>query len=354
MQLTSRWLFVLALAAGACAHHTPSVAPVTGRVVLVAGGPQMKDPFGVALDRGGSLFIVEEEANRVLRKRDGRIEVYAGTGVKGDAGDGGPALAAALNNPHHVAFAPGNLDDLIIADTLNGRVRRIDHRSGVISTIAGSGKGFGGDGGAATQAQFANVFCLAFDRAGTKMYLADLGNRRVRSVDLRTGVTATEAGNGDKGVPRDGADARQAPLLDPRAIAVDGQGNLYIAERNGHALRVVDRTGKIRTVVGTGEKGFSGDGGPARAATLNGPKHLAVDAEDNVLIVDTENHAIRKYLPREGLIVRVAGSGVKGSEGVGGPPESVELDRPHGAFVDEAGVVYISDSGNHRVLKVER
>jgi hypothetical protein len=354
MNFRTRWLFLFALPLAACAHHTPSIAPAGGRVVLIAGGPELKDPFGVALDRGGNLYIVEEEANRVLRKNQERIDVYAGTGVKGDGGDGGPAPAAVLNNPHHVAFVPGNLDDLIIADTLNGRVRRVDHLTGVITTIAGSSKGFGGDGGPATQAQFANVFCLAFDRAGTKMYLADTANRRVRSVDLRTGVTATEAGNGEKGVPADGADARQAPLLDPRAIAVDGQGNLYIAERNGHALRVVDRAGKIRTVAGTGEKGFSGDGGPARAATLNGPKHLAVDGEDNVLIVDTENHVIRKYLPRDGRIVRVAGSGVRGSGGVGGPPEAVELDRPHGAFVDETGALYISDSGNHRVLKVER
>ncbi|HXU80770.1 MAG TPA: hypothetical protein VN914_05195 [Polyangia bacterium] len=343
---------VLLLSLG-CAHHMPAVAPATGRVVLAAGGPEMKDPFGVALDRGGTLFVVEEEANRVLRVGgDGRIGLFAGTGAKGDGGDGGPAVAAVLNNPHHIAFAPGNQDDLIIADTLNGRVRRVDHLTGVITTIAGSAKGFGGDGGPALQAQFANVFCMAFDRAGTKLYLADTNNRRVRSVDLRTGVTATEAGNGEKGSPPDGADARQAPLLDPRAIAVDSQSNLYIVERNGHVLRVVDRNGKIRTVAGTGQKGFSGDGGPALAAAMNGPKHLAVDAEDNVLIVDTENHVIRKYLPREGLMVRVAGSGTRGAGGVGGPAEAVEMDRPHGAYVDGAGAIYISDSNNHRVLKL--
>jgi DNA-binding beta-propeller fold protein YncE len=117
-------------------------------------------------------------------------------------------------------------------------------------------------------------------------------------------------------------------------------------------MRVVDRSGKIRTVAGTGQKGFSGDGGPALAATMDGPKHVSVDHHDNVLITDTENHVIRMYLPREGRIVRVAGTGTKGDAGVGGPPDAVGLARPHGAFVDPAGNIYISDSSNHRVLKI--
>jgi DNA-binding beta-propeller fold protein YncE len=359
-------LLVIGLMIGACAHHTPGVVRAPGTVVLVAGGADdgshlavrgagMNEPFAVALDRSGNLYISEERGNKVQRVRpDGTIAIYAGTGIKGDGGDGGPAVAALLSNPHHVVFAPGNLDDLIIADTMNARVRRVDHTTGVITTIAGSTKGFGGDGGPATQAQFAQAFCLAFDPSGQKMYIADTGNRRIRSVDLRTGVTATVAGSGEKGIPTDGTDALQAPLVDPRAVAADSQGNIYIVERNGHAMRVVDRTGKIRTVAGTGQRGFSGDGGPALAATMDGPKHVSVDHEDNVLITDTENHVIRKYLPREGRIVRVAGTGTKGDAGVGGPPDGVGLARPHGAFVDPAGAIYISDSSNHRVLKIVR
>lgn len=359
-------LFVIGLMAGACAHRTPSVAPSLGRVVLVAGGADdgshlavrgagMNEPFGVALDRSGNLFITEERGSKVQRVTpDGKIAIYAGTGVKGDAGDGGPALAALLSNPHHVVFAPGNLDDLIIADTFNARVRRVDHKSGIITTLAGSTKGFGGDGGPATQAQFSQVFCLSFDPSGQLMYIADTGNRRIRAVNLKSGVVSTVAGNGEKGVPADGADALQAPLVDPRAVAADHQGNIYIVERNGHAMRVVDRAGKIRTVAGTGQKGFGGDGGPALAALMDGPKHVEVDHEDNVLITDTENHVIRKYLPREGRIVRLAGTGTKGDAGVGGPPDQVGLARPHGAFVDPKGDIYISDSSNHRVLKIVR
>jgi len=358
--------FLAGVLAGACAHHTPAVAPALGRVVLVAGGPDdgsrvavrgagMNEPFAVAQDRAGNLYITEERGNKVQRvSPDGRIAIFAGTGVKGDGGDGGPAVAALLANPHHAVFAPGNLDDLLIADTINARVRRVDHATGIITSIAGTTKGFGGDGGPATQAQFAHVFCLAFSPDGQLMYIADTGNRRIRSVNLRTGATATVAGNGEKGVPADGADAQQAPLVDPRAVAADSQGNIYIVERNGHAMRVVDRAGKIRTVAGTGQKGFGGDGGPALAAAMDGPKHVSVDHQDNVLITDTENHVIRMYQPRDGRMVRVAGTGTRGDAGVGGPPDAVGLARPHGAFVDPQGAIYISDSSNHRILKIVR
>jgi DNA-binding beta-propeller fold protein YncE len=173
-------------------------------------------------------------------------------------------------------------------------------------------------------------------------------------LDLASGKLETVAGNGQKGVPNDGDVARDAPLVDPRAVAVDSQGNVYILERGGHALRVVDRQGKIRTMVGTGKKGLGGDGSLAREATLNGPKHLCVDPQDNVIIADTENHVIRKYLTKEGTIVRVAGSGKKGTGGVGGSPLEVEMNQPHGVYLHRSGELYIVDSSNNRVLKIER
>src|SRR5262249_41825278 len=122
----------------------------------------------------------------------------------------------------------------------------------------------------------------------------------------------------------------------------------------GHALRVVDANGRIRTVAGTGKAGAIGDGGDARMATLNGPKHLSIDRDGSVLIADTENHIIRRYIPECGKIVRVAGSGTKGSAGVGGPPDKIELSQPHGVFVGPEGEIYIADSSNNRILKITR
>ena len=153
-------------------------------------------------------------------------------------------------------------------------------------------------------------------------------------------------------MPADGAVAREAPLIDPRAVAADGEGNVYILERSGHALRVVDRAGKIRTVVGTGKAGPAGDDGPALAATLHGPKHLCLDRDGNVIIADTDNHVIRKYRSKDGQLVRIAGTGEGGSAGVAGPPHKVELNQPHGVYVDAKGTLYIVDSLNNRVLKL--
>jgi sugar lactone lactonase YvrE len=334
-----------------------------GRLELVAGGgtggdgspadrARLTGPFGVAFDPAGTLYFVELSGQRVRTiGPDGLVRTIAGSGRKGEGGDGGPAARAEFNAMHSLAVATNG--DIYVADTLNHRVRRIDARTGQVATVAGtSGKGFSGDGGPAVKAEFNGIYCIALDESGGSLYLADLENRRIRAVDLKTGIVSTVAGNGASGVPEDGADARSAPLVDPRAVAVDGRGHVYILERGGHALRVVAPSGKIRTIAGTGEKGSSGDGGPARTATLNGPKHVCVDPEGNVLIADTENHRIRMYRAVDATIVNVAGSGRKGTAGVGGPPHEAELNQPHGVTIGPGGVLYICDSSNHRILKI--
>jgi DNA-binding beta-propeller fold protein YncE len=336
------------------------------KIVLVAGGGTAEDgaqatqaklltPFGVAFDGSGNGYIVEYTGQRVRRiDRKGVISTVAGLGRKGSAGVGGLAKEAEFDSPHNLAVTPQG--DVFVADTMNNRVVKIDGRSGMLSVITGTGEhGFSGDGGPATKAQFGNIYCATLDPRGERLYLADLDNRRIRVVDLGTGIVTTVASNGKKGVPEDGAVAVQAPLLDPRAVTADARGNVYILERGGHALRVVDHQGRIRTIAGTGKTGATGDGGDARQATLNGPKHLCLDADGNVIIADTENHLIRKVIVSEGKIVRLAGTGKKGSAGVGGPPLEAELNQPHGVYVHpKTGDLYIADSSNNRILKIER
>jgi DNA-binding beta-propeller fold protein YncE len=333
----------LVLAAGGGTKNGP--APAT-EVKLIA-------PFGVSFDKAGNMFIVELSGERVHQvDPKGVLTTIGGSGKKGDSGDGGPATQAQFNGMHSLATLPDG--DVCLADTWNNRLRKIDTKSGKITTLAGTGKkGFSGDGGAALKAEFGGLYCVALDPKGENLYVADLDNKRIRKIDLATGVVTTVAGNGQKGVPKDGADAVNAPLVDPRAVAVDKKGNVWILERSGHALRVVDAQGKIRTVAGTGKAGLSGDGGDALKAQLNAPKHLCIDLDGNVIIADSSNHVIRKFLVGEGKIVRVAGTGKKGSTGVGGDPLQVEMNEPHGVFVHSSGTLYIVDSNNNRVLKLQ-
>ena len=336
------------------------------KIVLVAGDGtatdnapatacRLNDPFGIAFDRSGTMFVVEMDLGQRLLKvsTGGMLTVVGGNGQKGDAGDGGPVSRATFAGMHTLVAAPN--DDLFLADTWNNRIRRVSAKTGVITAFAGTGKkGFSGDGGPAIKAEFGSVINIALDPKGRNLYVVDIENRRVRVINIASGLVKTVAGNGEKGVPADGAVAAQSPLVDPRAVAVTARGEIYILERSGHALRKVDEHGNIVTVAGTGKAGLSGDGGDARLATMSGPKHVCLDRNGDVIFADTDNHVIRKYLPKENKIFRVAGTGKKGDGGVGGSPLEVELNQPHGVTVGPDGLLYIADSSNHRVLKIER
>ena len=319
-------------------------------IVLDRRAGEIEEPFGVDFDQEGTLYFIELTPSRIKKVApSGTIETIGGTGQKGDSGDGGDAKAAAFNGPHSLAFGPDS--NLYIADTWNNRIRRLDPRTGIVSTFAGTGaKGFSGDGGPAAKATFGGIFSIAFNPQHDTLYLADLDNRRIRAIDVASGTVRTIAGDGTKGVPKDGQPAVSEPLVDPRDVAADALGNVYILERSGHALRVVDRDGRIRTVAGTGKAG-QGKEGPALEAALNGPKHICIDRDNTVIIADAENHRILRYLPAEGRVVRIAGTGRKGSR-LDASPLQTELNRPHGVTVDREGTLFVTDSYNNRILKI--
>lgn len=328
------------------------------QIVLVAGGTRdevdipaaearLREPFGTEFDSGGHLWIVEMVSGNRLLQVDGggQISHIAGRLEPGFSGDGGPAIRAQFNGPHNFAILPD--DNLLIADTWNGRIRRVDIKSRLITTLEGWQA-------PADKTRGNGPFCITLTPDKKRLHISDL--RQVHELDLATGKSRVVAGNGKKGAPMEGETAATQPLVDPRAAAEDRQGNLYILERTGNALRVVGRDGRIRTVVNaSGKKGADGDGGPALEATMNGPKHLCVDRDDSILIADAENHLIRRYLPTTGRIERVAGTGQKGAAGVGGSPLKCQLSRPHGVTVHPgSGELYITDSYNNRILKIER
>lgn len=328
------------------------------QILLVAGGTQdavdiqasealLREPFGTEFDTGGHLWIVEMASGNRLLQVDGggQITHFAGQLKPGFSGDGGPALRAQFNGPHNFAILPSG--NILIGDTWNGRIREVDVKARTVKTLEGWQV-------EAEKARGSGPYCITLNFEGTKLYIADL--RQVHELDLASHKSRVVAGSGKKGQPKDGGVATEEPLVDPRAVAPDRLGNLYILERGGNALRVVDKTGHIRTVVNaSGKKGGEGDGGPGLAATMNGPKHLCVDKDNSVIIADAENHLIRRYLPETGRIERVAGTGKQGREGVGGDPLNCELARPHGVTVQpESGELYITDSYNSRILKIQR
>ena len=264
-------------------------------------------------------------------------------------GDGGPAAEARLSCPHSVAVdAAGNL---YIADSGNNRIRRVGG-DGKITTFAGTGKfSSGGDGGPATAAGLQSPKGIAFDLAGN-LLIADSGNNQIRRIDAN-GIITTVAGNGEPGYSGDGGPAKAAKLDAPRTIAVGPSGHVYIAEPNVHRIRKVDTQGTISTFAGTSTAGFGGDGGPAKSAQLNMPRGVGVDGADNVYIADSLNHRIRK-VGGDGLITTIAGTGEKGFSGEGGPATQARFFTPRAVDVDRSGDLYVADTYNNRIRRIEK
>jgi secreted PhoX family phosphatase len=309
-----------------------------------AASAQLNQPGGIAVDSAGNVYIADTGNNRIRKVSSGIITTVAGNGTQGSNGDNGPATSAQLNSPWGVAVDPAG--NLYLADTNNNRVRKVS--GGVIATVAGNGvQGLGGDNAPAISAQLNEPHAVAVGSGGV-LYIADTGNNVIRKVS--SGVITTVAGNGTQGFSGDNGPAASAQLNSPAGVAVDSTGNLYIADGNNNSIRKVSANGVIATVGGNGTLAFSGDNGPATSAQLNFPQGVAVDGFGNLYIADYLNNRIRKVT--NGVITTAAGNGVQGLSGDHGPATSAQLSVPAGVAVDAAGNLYIADSGNHSIRKV--
>lgn len=302
-------------------------------------------PAAVAIDAQGNIYIADVRNHRIRRvDTNGIITTVAGTGRPGYSGDGGLATNAQLNQPLGIALdSKGNL---FIADTLNGRIRMVD-AAGIVTTVAGNGsEEFGGDNGPATEAMFARPVGLAVDTRG-HVYVADVFNNRIRKFTVG-GKISTVAGDGIGGYSGDGGPAVMAQLNRPRDVALDKHGNLYIADMDNHRIRRVGPDGVIVTVAGDGEEGYNGDGLLAVEAKLRFPRAVDVDQVGRILIADLGNHRIRR-VELDGRIQTVVGNGQDGFSGDGGPATEASIRGPRDVAAGRGGLLLIADLDNHRI-----
>ncbi len=321
------------------------------------GGPALKagcnQTFGLEIGPDGALYWCEL-ANHVVRRLDlksGILTTIAGTGgMKGFSGDDGPATKALLNEPHELRFDSNG--HLFISDSRNHAIRKIEAKTGIISTVAGTGQpGFGGDGGPAPKALLSDAISVVLDRT-EDLLICDISNHRIRKVDRKTGIISTWAGNGEKKPTTDGASLAVSPLHGPRTLAVAENGDVIIVLREGHAVYRYDaKTKTLHHVAGTGQGGYSGDNGDAKLAKVNGPKGVALGPNGDIYLADTQNHAIRVISAKTGKITSLVGNGKIG-DGPDGDPAKCQLQQPHGIFIANDGTVYIGDSANHKVRRL--
>jgi sugar lactone lactonase YvrE len=340
-----------ALALLAVRRRAAAVSTLIGTGTPGYSDREVNDPYGLVIGPDAALYFCDLGNQRIRRLdlKTRRTSPIAGSGKKGHDGDGGPALDASLNMPHEIQFdAAGNL---YIAERDNHCIRRVAAKTGTISTLAGTGvPGFSGDGGPASQAQLRQPHSIALDAAGG-LLICDVGNHRVRRVDLETGGIETFAGTGERAATVDGAPVKGTPLNGPRTMAFY-RGDLYLALREGNAIyRIAPKTQTIHHVAGTGAQGYAGDGDAARTATFAGPKGLATGG-GGLFVADTENHVIRRIDLGAGTVTTVLGTGRRG-DGPETDPRACALSRPHGVLVDGAGRLYVADSEAHRIRVVD-
>jgi len=325
-----------------------SVSTIIGTGAPGHSDSQVNNPYGVVIGPDGALWFCDLDNQRIRRLdlKTRRTTDVAGNGQRAYGGDGGPATAGSLNMPHEIAFDARR--HLYIAERDNHAVRKVDGRTGLMTTLAGTGvAGFSGDGGSANRAELRQPHSIAIGPDG-RLLICDVGNHRIRAVDLATGTIETIAGTGERLPTPDGAPLKGTPLNGPRTLVIDRDGTIYLALREGNAIyRVAPGTGTLHHVAGTGESGYSGDDGPARLAKLAGPKGLALSGRA-LYLADTENHAIRRIDLDRGVITTVTGNGLRG-DGPEPDPRHCRLARPHGLFAAADGTLYIADSEAHRI-----
>jgi DNA-binding beta-propeller fold protein YncE len=294
------------------------------------------------------------KANSSYKMRAALINTFAGNGSFGYSGDGGPATEAMLNGPQNICI--DNRGNAYVIDLGNAVIRKVDTRTGRILTVAGNGTmGFSGDEGPATSASFAYPFHATTDEVGN-LYISDLANNRIRKVDARTGIIHTIAGTGIKGFDGDGKAALATNITEPFGITIDRSGNLIFVDEDGLRLRKLNtRTGIITTIAGSSARGFAGDGGPASQALFDFIWNIAVDKQSgDIYVTDANNHRVRRIDNRTGIITSFAGNGIDGNSGLEGPATQASLSKPTAVAVDATGNVFIADEALSQVYMVEK
>jgi streptogramin lyase len=356
VKLAALWVLPLCIGSAPAA----SVTTIVGTGVAGYSDTQVSEPYGMTLGPDGALYFCDLGNQRVRRLdlKTKHMTTVAGNGMSGYTGDGGPAVDASIKAPHELVF--DKKGDLYFAERDNHVIRKVDMKTGIISTVAGTGApGLAGDGGPATKAQLRQPHCVLLDRDGS-LLICDIGNHRIRRLHLDTGIIETYVGTGEAATPAERVPVSKASLRGPRTLVMAPNGDLYIALREGNSIFRIDRqTQTLQRVAGTGEVGYSGDGGLAlsakfggvaatpAAARAAGPKALAIGPDGALYVGDTESNAIRRIDPTTGIISTVLGTGERG-DGPETNPLACKLSRPHGLLFVK-GDLYVADSEADRI-----